>query len=962
MTEGSLNRQPRPAAPRRPEDIAADREKLRRLLGADSILHAGPGQPVTGRDGTRAPWMFYSWNCSLTGAGAALAGRCLLDRLRSFRGTQLASYGYTGVPLLAACLLLADASYSGLVIREVRKQYGSSRNIEGPADTRRPVVVIDDSLSSGTSLRKAIQALEEDGFEVEGALVLVNFPHRGGLEWALALGYRVEALFDAWEDLGAARPAFIPGHMRFPPELWADERLPDGLHPAIAARRAAEFHLRCGLMPRPPARFDDAYDGRGGVFVSFRERHSDHRLARDGFWHFDPADSYPCRDLVLATVKTLRSAPGIVTLDNLADLKIAASFFGPLERIPPAKLDFTRYGIVARSRGWVTKLGGALPNTQVYTSEIEQYTHARWRNAAIPVYEPHDLYRHEITKCVEPGEYWLPYGTFEDPATHWTCDESIGRRLTDRAAAALAAAASGTEPGGDPLPDGLIPAPVYAIAVTLYRGGVRGCYLTWSGSLDACLVRAVTRAFNDIRFARQRAAAPVEEPGIAVSVLHDREWLGEITLERAAMKLRLGADSMSVHQGARRGFLLSTVAPHFNWTKERFVEELLRKAGIDRPPYSWSTYKTTTWLRTARDTHRIQSGFPERGPVPRSADRWASDAALLAEYIARSLTPDGVPEYVYLPVGGQRIRHGSTARLVHALSALEEAGRLLAQPAWREAGRRGLGHCLDNVVIKNGQASLRLGGQPPSAMADCQLLAAASVSDLSEGGAVGALAARVKAMFHADGRLTGAPSGRGVAADHDFLPGVAILALANYAKHRPHAVEVDGLNAQLDWYRRRFRLLHPWGMVGWHAQAWAAMHELTDHPDQARFVFEIADWALDWQHERSGAFITDLSPSGPSFHAAFLAEGIAAAWRLADRTGDRERASRYANSCAEALAFMTRLIIYPEDTFCMRDPVHAVGGVRGSLTSSSVRIDFVSHTLCAFIRCLQLTGAAKSAA
>ena len=91
-------------------------------------------------------------------------------------------------------------------------------------------------------------------------------------------------------------------------------------------------------------------------------------------------------------------------------------------------------------------------------------------------------------------------------------------------------------------------------------------------------------------------------------------------------------------------------------------------------------------------------------------------------------------------------------------------------------------------------------------------------------------------------------------------------------------------------------------MVGWHAQAWAAMHELTDHPDQARFVFEIADWALDWQHERSGAFITDLSPSGPSFHAAFLAEGIAAAWRLADRTGDRERASRYANSCAEALA------------------------------------------------------------
>ena len=37
-----------------------------------------------------------------------------------------------------------------------------------------PVVVIDDSLSSGTSLRKAIQTLEEEGFDVEGAVAMVT--------------------------------------------------------------------------------------------------------------------------------------------------------------------------------------------------------------------------------------------------------------------------------------------------------------------------------------------------------------------------------------------------------------------------------------------------------------------------------------------------------------------------------------------------------------------------------------------------------------------------------------------------------------------------------------------------------------------------------------------------------------------------------------------------------------------
>jgi hypothetical protein len=54
---------------------------------------------------------------------------------------------------------------------------------------------------------------------------------------------------------------------------------------------------------------------------------------------------------------------------------------------------------------------------------------------------------------------------------------------------------------------------------------------------------------------------------------------------------------------------------------------------------------------------------------------------------------------------------------------------------------------------------------------------------------------------------------------------------------------------------------------------------------------------------------------------------------------------------------MTELIIFPEDTFCMRDPSRAVGGVRGSLITSSVRIDFVSHTLLAFAVSVRLMRA-----
>jgi orotate phosphoribosyltransferase/AMMECR1 domain-containing protein len=943
--------------------VARDRDELRRFLKEEGVLQSGPEQPIKGRDGRQSTWMFYSWNCSLTGRGAHLAGRLILDKLRLFNSTQLATFGYTGVPLMSAVILQGDDRYTGLVIREARKTYGASRRIDGPADKRRPVVVIDDSLSSGTSLRQAITALEEDGFEVEGTIALVNFPFRGGLEWATALGYRVEFIFEAWKDLSAPGPAFVPGHKRLGGEKWADEHVPDGLNPATAARRVTEHYLRNGTMLRPPRRFDKDADGRGGVFVSFRERHSDHRLAREGFWHFDPEDADACRDLVLATVKTLISSRGAVTAENLPRLKIGASFFSPLEKVKPGKLDFMRYGIVARSAGFETKMGGALPNSQIYTSEIEQYTHARWRNAKIRPAEPHDLFRHEIAKFVEPGEYWLPYGSYHDPGTDWTNRAAIGKALTERARAALKAAATKTALGGEPLADGLIPAPVYAIAVTLYHHGVVGCFLSWSDSLDGCVVRAATRAFSDARFVEKKKGQSIDQLAISVSVLHDREWLGEVALGEAAIKLRMGADTMSVQQGDRRGFLLASVGPHFNWSKERFAKELLRKAGIEKPPYAWCTYQTATWLEMGRSVCKIVSGFPERGLRKQDATQWASNAALLGSYIARNIGENGLPEYAYLPVTGQRTVQGSPARLIHALAALDEASRALNIPAWGAAARRGFTHCLRRVVNVGGKRSLSIAGQTSSAMADCQLLAAAAASDLPETASpsLEALAARVKGMIQPDGRVTDTPKGLGVASEHDFLPGVALLGLARYAAKKRDASLVKKLAPQLDWYRRRFRLLQPWGMVGWHTQAWNAIHKLTGEAEQASFVFEMADWAADWQQERTGAFITDLSPTGPSFHTGFLAEGMAAAWELALRTGDSARAARYAHSCHEALRFMEKLTIYPEDGFCLHDPKRAAGGVRCSLITSHVRIDFVSHTLIAFVRSLALRHASAAA-
>jgi hypothetical protein len=157
------------------------------------------------------------------------------------------------------------------------------------------------------------------------------------------------------------------------------------------------------------------------------------------------------------------------------------------------------------------------------------------------------------------------------------------------------------------------------------------------------------------------------------------------------------------------------------------------------------------------------------------------------------------------------------------------------------------------------------------------------------------------------------------------------------------------MHPQFEWYRRRFRLLRRWGLAVWHMQAWALICEATGDTRYRDFVFEMADWALGWQLEKDGSFVTDLYPSGPSFHTAFVAEGLAAAWRLARGAGDHERAARYAHACRRAASFMSELIIRPDDSYCLRDPDRAIGGVRPARDRSDVRIDFVSHALLALV-------------
>ncbi|MCU4925435.1 orotate phosphoribosyltransferase [Halobacteria archaeon AArc-dxtr1] len=103
-----------------------------------------------------------------------------------------------GVPLAAATSVAAGAPY--VIARKQRKEYGTGNLIEGRLDEGQEVVVVEDIVTTGTSLVDAVEALREAGATVERALVVVD-REDGGRETIEDAGIEMEALVTASELL-----------------------------------------------------------------------------------------------------------------------------------------------------------------------------------------------------------------------------------------------------------------------------------------------------------------------------------------------------------------------------------------------------------------------------------------------------------------------------------------------------------------------------------------------------------------------------------------------------------------------------------------------------------------------------------------------------------------------------------------------------------------------------------------
>ena len=114
---------------------------------------------------------------------------------------KLGGVALGGVPLAAATSVTAGVPY--VIARKQRKEYGTGNLIEGSLEAGEDVVVVEDIVTTGTSLFDAVEALRDAGATVDRALVVVD-REEGGRETVEEAGVEMTALVTASELLADA--------------------------------------------------------------------------------------------------------------------------------------------------------------------------------------------------------------------------------------------------------------------------------------------------------------------------------------------------------------------------------------------------------------------------------------------------------------------------------------------------------------------------------------------------------------------------------------------------------------------------------------------------------------------------------------------------------------------------------------------------------------------------------------
>ena len=118
---------------------------------------------------------------TLDARGAQLVGEVFLDQIREQGWEADAIGGLTmGADPIVVAVAVTSGKMNGFLVRKSEKQHGTGQRIEGFRGKGARVVIVDDVCTTGGSTVQAIETAREFGFEIVGAICLVEREEANG--------------------------------------------------------------------------------------------------------------------------------------------------------------------------------------------------------------------------------------------------------------------------------------------------------------------------------------------------------------------------------------------------------------------------------------------------------------------------------------------------------------------------------------------------------------------------------------------------------------------------------------------------------------------------------------------------------------------------------------------------------------------------------------------------------------
>lgn len=191
------------------------KQQLHSAILSHALLTAETSQARLRKpNGDECRWLLDLRRIFLRGDGLELAAKVFWNLMAQRMPFQVGGLELGAVPLVAAILTEGRRrghDITGFIGRKSRKKSGACQQIEGEVSGQ-PIVLVDDVINSGQSIRKLVLTLEEIGRRPRELFVLVDFNKADTHRWLAEQGIGLHAVFDLAEFGLSARdePRLFP--------------------------------------------------------------------------------------------------------------------------------------------------------------------------------------------------------------------------------------------------------------------------------------------------------------------------------------------------------------------------------------------------------------------------------------------------------------------------------------------------------------------------------------------------------------------------------------------------------------------------------------------------------------------------------------------------------------------------------------------------------------------------------